>query len=223
MSQVSWHPCYRLVPSRYPPIYWFERVADPADWEALSLVEGLTNSHLRDELGDISLVPADDRVSGPGAGFVMAPFTHADQISGRFSPRGQGAYYAAHSLETAIAETVYHREQFLRATSEPPMEVDMRELRANLDGALPDIRGAQFDWPELYHLTDYSASQAWARVQRATGALGVVYSSVRYRGECAAVFVPRIVRGCRAANHYCYFWNGSRITNVYQKSGLRAL
>ena len=30
---TSWHPCYRIIPSRFPPINLFERVADPKDLE----------------------------------------------------------------------------------------------------------------------------------------------------------------------------------------------
>jgi hypothetical protein len=45
--------------------------------------------------------------------------------------------------DTAIAETRYHREQFLRATSEPPMELDIRVLVADLQQHLHDIRGWQ--------------------------------------------------------------------------------
>src|SRR5262245_41709121 len=83
--RVSWSPCYRIVPSRFPPIDLFERVADPADYEAIYAVEALTNTRLRDETGRLELVPAGDRVSGAGASWIMAPFTHISAPGGRFS------------------------------------------------------------------------------------------------------------------------------------------
>ncbi|HYD55112.1 MAG TPA: RES family NAD+ phosphorylase, partial [Gemmatimonadaceae bacterium] len=118
VGRVAWAPCHRMVPSRFPPIDLFERVADPADWEAVAAIESLTNARLREAMGEISLVPVEERVSGPGASFVMGPFTHLSEAGGRFSTRHFGAYYAARTLDTAIRETVHHRERFLRATAE---------------------------------------------------------------------------------------------------------
>ncbi len=48
---------YQVIPSRYPQINLFERVSDPQDWNVLYEVESLTNPRLRDEVGDIRLVP----------------------------------------------------------------------------------------------------------------------------------------------------------------------
>src|SRR6478735_8391893 len=73
---VKFAPCHRIVASRLPTIHLFERVADPADWEALYRLESMTNPRIRNEVGELSLVPLADRVSGPNASVVMAPFTH---------------------------------------------------------------------------------------------------------------------------------------------------
>ena len=65
---VNWPRAWRIMASRYPPIALFERLtADPAIWDALIALEQLTNPRVRDEVGDIALVPPDERVSGPGA------------------------------------------------------------------------------------------------------------------------------------------------------------
>ena len=60
---------------------------------------------------------AEERVSGPGATPVMAAFTHLNPGGSRFSDGSYGVYYAAHSLETAIAEVSHHRAIFLRRTA----------------------------------------------------------------------------------------------------------
>lgn len=224
VARVTWTPSYRLIPSRFPPIDLFERVADPADWEALAAIESLTNSRLRDEIGEISLVPVEQRVSGPGASFVLGPFTHLSEEGGRFSTRWFGAYYASHALETAIRETVHHRERFMRSTAEPPMEIDMRELQARVDGDLHDLRGQRHAHPALYDRSDYAASQRFATSLRGRGAGGVVYESVRHDGgTCVALFNPRLVSACRQAAHFCYVWDGTKIARVYEKSGLREM
>ena len=75
-SRVRWKPCYRIVASRFPPISLFEDVADPADLEAVYLIEAMTNDRLREEVGDLTLVPPEDRISGPGTSAIMAAFTH---------------------------------------------------------------------------------------------------------------------------------------------------
>jgi hypothetical protein len=223
-SRVKWTPCFRLISSRFPPVDLFERVADPADWEALFAIEALTNTRLRDEIGEISLVPASERFIGPGASYVMAPFTHLSDAGGRFSTRHFGAYYAAHALETAIRETVYHRERFLRATNERPMELDMRELQATFDAELDDLRGLRPTQPSVYDPGDYGASQAFAAQRRAQGSHGIVWDSVRHEGgHCVALFIAKLLNDCKQGAHFCYVWDGTRIVTVYQKSGLRVL
>ena len=33
--RIEWKPCWRIIPSRFPPIRLFERVTDPDDLEAI--------------------------------------------------------------------------------------------------------------------------------------------------------------------------------------------
>jgi hypothetical protein len=222
VAHLRWPSCYRVIPSRFPPIQLFERVADPADLEAVFAIEALTNDRIRDEVGVLSLVAPGDRVTGAGAGYVMASFTHVSPAGGRFTDGSYGAYYAARDLPTAVDETVYHRERFLRATREEPIELDMRVLRARLEAELHDLRGLRPALPEIYDPDDYSASQALGRRLRAAGSWGVAYDSVRRPGgECAAVFRPRALSRCQQAQHLGYVWDGSRIATVYEKRILR--
>ncbi len=222
VRNVRWDPCYRIVPSRFPPIHLFERVAPPEDWAALIEIESLTNDRLRDELGQIQLVPPGERVVGPGAGYVMAPFTHISPEGGRFNDPTFGAYYTARSLATAVAETSYHRTRFLRATAEPPLQLDMRVLEARLTGDLHDLRGLQAAWPQVYEPADYSAGQALARRLRALASDGVAFDSVRHPGgECAAAFRPRLLARCRETRTLTYIWDGEKIFGVYEKKPFR--
>jgi hypothetical protein len=218
---IQWQPCVRIVPSRFPPIDLFERVADPRDFELLMAVESITNARLRDEVGNLRLVPLEERVGGAGSTWIMAPFTHVSPFGGRFSTGDFGAFYAARSLRTAVEETKYHRGNFLRATNEPPIEIDMRVLHADLVAELHDVRGMRSSRPDLYHKTDYAASQRLAVRLRASGSWGIVYESVRDDGgECVAVLRPKALARCIQAQHLAYVWDGSTITRVYQKSML---
>lgn len=210
-------PCYRIVASRMPTIHLFERVAPAEDWAELYELESLTNPRIRNEKGELRLVPADDRVSGPNASIVMAPFTHLSRPGTRFTDGTFGAYYAAESLETAIAETRHHSEIFLRATNEAPTEQEKRCYVADVSCDLHDIRARRRDIPEIYDPVSYNASQKLGRELRRAGSNGIAFESVRRTGgECVAVFRPRLVQNVRQGVHLRYAWDGQSITRVYE-------
>jgi len=221
VTRCEWTPCWRIIPSRFPPIQLFERVTDPQDLDAIVALESLTNPRLRDEVGDISLVAQGDRISGPGTSIIMAAFTHFNPRGSRFSDGSFGVYYAARDLDTAIEETKYHRERFMRATAEPAMELDMRVYLADLVGDFHDIRGQKPQQPLVYHNDNYAAGQHLAVELRKQGANGIAYDSVRKTGgECAAVFRPPLLSNARQERHLCYVWNGAKIGDVYEKRAL---
>ena len=221
VSEVRWQPCFRVISSRFPPIHLFERVAGAEDWEALYWLESLTNPRLRDDVGEIELVPREDRIFGPGASVIMAPFTHLNPEGSRFADDTFGAFYAAASLDTSIAETRYHREIFLRATRERPLELDMRTYLCDVAASFHDIRGKRDRMPDIYDPDSYVASQKLARSLKLAGSNGVVFDSVRHSGgQCLAVYRPRLVQNCRQGTHLRYVWDGERISQVY---ALRAI
>ena len=221
VARIEWKPCRRILPSRFPPIQLFERVTDPSDLEAIFELESMTNPRLRDEVGDIRLVPEHERISGVGTSVIMAAFTHLNPQGSRFSDGTYGVFYAACDLPTAIAETKYHRELFMRATRQSRMELDMRVYLVDLVGNLHDLRGRKRTHPLVYHEDGYAVGQNLAGRLRTRGSNGIVYDSVRHAGgECAAVFLPRLLSNCRQERHLCYVWDGARIATVYEKSVL---
>ncbi len=220
LAPTSWRPCHRLIPSRFPTVGLYDVIADPADLDAVFAIEALTNPRLRDELGHLQLVPPDERVSGAGSTMVMAAFTHLNPDGSRFSDGSYGVYYAAQSLETAIAEVSHHRALFLARTSEPAMDVDMRAIAANLDAELHDLRTLGKRGAPLLDPDDYAAPQALAQRLRAAGSWGVLFPSVRHAGGfCVGVFRPKALRNARSAAHIALHWDGARITHWYEKRG----
>lgn len=221
LAAIAWHPCYRIIPSRFPPVGLFDKVADPADLEAVFQIEAMTNDRLREEAGELSLVPPEDRVSGPGTTAIMAAFTHLNPDGSRFTDGSYGVFYAGLTLETAIEETKHHRAIFLAATEEPAQEIDMRVYAVDLDADLHDIRAMRDARPELYDPDNYAAAQSFALKLRQEGSDGIVYQSVRLEGgECAAAFRPRLLSNCRQERHLCYVWDGNSIGTVYEKKAL---
>lgn len=215
LSSVDWPEAVRLIESKYPPIDLFEDLADPEDWELLAAAEAKTNPRIAETIGNLDLVPARRRVSGPGSSYVMAPFTHCTpDRPGRFHDGHFGAYYAASDFGTAIAEVTYHQAQRLLDTRDEPGWIsDIRELVGAVQSRLIDIRSGSFG--ELLAPDDYSAAQSFARRLRDAGANGILYPSVRNAGgECIAAFWPDVITIPLQARHFRYHWDGNRIDMI---------
>lgn len=223
LRALGWNPSYRLVPSRFPPVSLFDRVATAEQLDAVFAVQALTNPRLRQEAGEISLVAPAERVAGPGSTPVMAAFCHLNPAGSRFSDGSWGVYYAAAAIEVAAAEVGYHQGRFLAATAQAALEVDLRCYVAAIAPPLHDLRPAR--WAPVHAPDDYAPSQALARTLRAAGSHGVAYRSVRHAGgECVALFRPRalilpVVQGA----HVTLRWDGSAMVGWYTKSALTAL
>jgi len=214
--RLAWKKTYRIIPSRYPPIQLFERIGDPADWETLAQIEGLTNDRLRDDLGQISAVPAAERISGPGASPIMAAFTHLGFPS-RFGDGAFGIYYASDRVEASLREVAHHHGRFLARTSEPAHTLlTMRTYVGTAAGKFHDVRGG---WPEAHDPSSYVHSQRLGRAVHAAGGNGIVYDAVRMKGaHNLAVFRPRAVASPVAGRahviegpHFFLAWDGRRI------------
>ncbi|MCP4407410.1 MAG: RES family NAD+ phosphorylase [Gammaproteobacteria bacterium] len=221
LSDIQWRPSWRLVPSRFPPVGLFNRVARVEDLEIVMDIESLTNDRLREEVGDLSLVPNEDRIVGPGTMPIMAAFTHLNSEGSRFTDGSYGVYYAANTVDAAIAETVFHRGRFLSATRESPIEIDMRSYASDIHTQFHDIRGKQETMPNVYDPDPkcYAAAQSFASSLRKEGSNGIVYDSIRDPGgECIAVFKPRVLAPVVQGKHYCYVWDGRKITDIYVKT-----
>jgi len=213
LTRVRWKAAFRLVPTRFPPISIFERIAAPEDWEALYALESLTNPRLREEAGEISLVPAARRVFGPGASIVMAPFTHASTARPtRFSAGRYGVYYAGHKFETALREVAFHMGRFYAATRDPPHEESLRTYEGAIDAKLHDLRKGR--WPQFLDPDPekYAGPQELGRMLREDGSNGVVYPSVRHRGgDCIGAFWPDVVSIPKQTKHVALKWDGTAI------------
>ncbi|MDE2149482.1 MAG: RES family NAD+ phosphorylase [Gammaproteobacteria bacterium] len=205
---------HRIVPSRFPPVGVFDGLVEPDQIEHLFAIEALTNPRLRQEIGEIHLVAPEDRLTGPGTTPIMAAFCHPNRAGSRFSDGSYGIYYAALEEETAIAESAHHRARFLRATAEPPLALEMRRYVCQVARTLVMVPAD----PNLGLLEpdDYRRAQAFGREQRAAGAWGLFYPSVRRAGgRCiAALRPPALKPPAVQASHYRYYWNGRYIDRI---------
>ena len=215
VRRIRWERACRIVPTRHPTVYLFDRVADAQDFDALYALEALTNERVRDEVGQIQRVAAADRVFGPGSGPIMAAFTHVNTQGSRFSSGAYGVFYAAHDRATAIAETAYHHGRFLAATAERAMHLPMRLYHLAIDSRLHDLRTG-FD--DEHRPDDYGPSRSLGARLHGTGSAGVAYRSVRHEGgRCVGLFRPRGASACLHAAILLYAWDGQGFSDIYEK------
>lgn len=210
IEHLLWHPGYRIIRTIYPPVDLFEDIADPADWELLASAEAKLNPRIRDEIGNLALVPVERRISGTTASIAMGAFTHVslDRPS-RFSDGSYGVWYCGDRLEVSLAETAHHFERFMRATHEPAGDADFRLLTCSVSG---DVAVAPDDCllPD-----DWKPGQTFGEKARSEDRDGVVYTSVRHRaGRAAALFWPTCLTLPITQNQqFRYRWDGTRMTH----------
>lgn len=206
---LRWTAASRLIPSRYPTVGLLDRVASPDDLPALFDLEGWTNDRISHELGILHTISRDEWVTGrPMATVVMAAYCHPG-VGGRFNSQERGAWYAARTLATALAESAFRRTQELREVGAFETRVQMRVYVADFRASFHDIRARKRAWDALYAPDSYEASQAFAATLLQAGSNGVVYRSVRDpEGECLACFRPRLVANVRVGGHYEFRWDG---------------
>jgi hypothetical protein len=209
-ERLHWAPAFRVIRTIYPPIDLFEDIADPADWELLVTAEAKLNPRIRDEIGNLALVPLARRISGATASIAMGAFTHVSlNRPSRFSDGTYGVWYCGDRLEVALTETAHHFQRFVRMTNEPAADADFRVLTCEIkaDVVAPDAACLDPD--------DWKPGQIFGRQARKEGLDGVLYASVRYPlGNAAAIFWPDCLTLPITQNQQLrYRWDGTRMTH----------
>lgn len=221
VSRVRWKKAVRIIRSVYPPIDLFEDIADPEDWPHLLSAEQKTNPRLMATIGNLDLVPPERRVGGPGASYLMAPFTHASaDRSSRFSDGTFGVLYAGIRFKVALLETVHHHGRFMARTQEPAgWTSQFREIGLEVEGRLHDLRRGEQGYTALLHPKDYRSGQIFGAQLRAAGVEGLVYPSVRCQGgDCVGLFYPDLAANPTQGRHLDYHWDGARV-DLYRDAG----
>ncbi|WP_212627134.1 RES family NAD+ phosphorylase [Pseudomonas sp. PP3] len=211
---------YRLVNSKFPPIALFEDVADADEFELLFEIQALTNPRLKNEVGQLELIPRREIPFGiPGCSYATAPFTHVNPAGSRFSDGSFGVLYLADSMDTALAEVKHH--QSLYWSKVPDLNYERFVFRGLtcgfVDAGMKDATRLPTNDP-VYAPDDYSHSQVLGRAIRKARCPGLRYHSVRLPGSvCWALMTPKPVTSIIQTGHYEMVWNG-QITSVSQIS-----
>jgi len=190
---------HRVIPSRFPPVATFERVARPEDLAAVMELEGWTNDRLVAHRLR-RLAPGDWVFGVPNASVVMAAFLHGSPSGARFNGPDLGAWYCAAEEKTALVEVLngLRREVVLSALTEKTEEY--RVYLARMVGDFVDIRGGG---EALHDPDDYRSGQVFGEAVRAGDRAGISYDSVRDKGGWNLVcYRPRNVQDIRQGAHW---------------------
>lgn len=191
--------CWRMIPSRFPPIHAFETVATADDLEAVMELEGWTNDRLVVER--LKRLPKGEWCFGrANASVVMAAFLHAAPAGTRFAGADLGAWYASVTVRTAAREVIHHLRRERAASGLAELQTVYRAYTADLVGRFVDIRGAA---PDLHQPGSYAAAQVFGEAVRAGPHAGIVYDSVRDAGGVNVVcYRPSRILDVRQGDHF---------------------
>jgi hypothetical protein len=199
---------FTLIPSRFPTIDVFARVANDRSDE-LAELESLTNPRLRER---DRLLHGAQVIDGNGPllqNWNHAPFTYHNPEGSRFFEAEHPVLELASDMQTALAISIRKRETFLSRTGEAAIGLEMRELSRNVRGRFADGRS----WAVNLARSD--------RVRLGRSILEADLDGLLYRpperptGFCVCVLRGEVLDRAVQRDHFKFVWNGSKISKVY--------
>ena len=199
---------HNLIPSRFPPVSVYERIAGGRD-ELFYKIEEMTNPRAREkERLTRGLAPVDQdhpRLRN----WNHAPFVYPNPEGSRFFGADRNLVELAGDLQTALAIAVEKRETFLGRTKEAATYIEMRQIVRPVRGSCLDVRGL-----------DIAARETRIQIGKqalAAGLDGILFNPVeRPTATAVAVFKPECLGKPDQAEHFKFIWNGNRITVLYR-------
>lgn len=206
---------FKLIPGRFPPVRHFEHIAHERDWDSLDSILAMTDDQARDEIGQIELVPANERFGGRHAAQVMAAFTSFNPAGSRFSDGSYGVFYLQLNQEDAISEARSEASAFLTATKERPIKLRLGLYSVGLAGNAADLRNVETIRRESAESDTWNESRALGVRLRAEGMAGVLYPAADAQGkDSLALFKASALTDCVRDALVELNWDGRAIDSV---------
>ena len=214
VTHISQDRTVRLVSSARLRDPVLRKLVDEDALGDLTEIEGATSGRLRAQEVGADHLDRRELVFGiPHAPLINASFSYWRPRSlNRFNGAGRGAWYAALVVETCIAEVTFHIERELANVGDFNAVVDYGEMFASFVGDFVDVRRVKPnpDYLEPDPAKGYPAGNRLADAVRAAGHYGIVYPSVRARGEtCLVALVPHAVQSVAQGNVIRLSWKGT--------------
>lgn len=204
---------YILIPSRFPPVPLYRRIAGGNDDDIAAVAE-LHNPRVKEKqrlLGQGGV--AVDETSPRFQNWNHAPFTYSSPEGSWFFDRFVRCLEMSQDRQTALAVSVAKRELFLRRTAEAPIGLDMRMLSRTVSGAFLDVQSVSVDLSlaERRKLGERLVERA-----RAEGLSGVLFRSPeRPSGTRICVLNGNVLGRAIQGEHFRYSWDGNRVLSLY--------
>ncbi|MEH6408925.1 MAG: hypothetical protein V7741_00250 [Hyphomonas sp.] len=197
---------YRLIPSRFPPVDLYERVAERECWGEIFALEEKTNPRLR------KAAEAGDNAA-PAQNWNAAPFAYPKPRGTSFTRPRDTALVAFSTQEAALWMSLVQRAAFLFECDMPPTKVITRLL-------VTPVTGCFLDWTDQDMTEDRAERVEIAERCRLTdGVDGVAFRHPDYPHADAYCILKEPVLGqtCQS-RHFSYTWNGDKFTEVHDSS-----
>ncbi len=203
--------CFRLIPSRFPPVDLYERFGSVELAEAAKKIDSRTNPRL--EYLKRAGIPASEaeQRSPRYQSWNLAPFAYPNPEGTFLTPPFIGVMELQTTKRDAIAVAILRREEFLSRTSEPPLDLDMRALSLHLSGGFVDLGNS---------MAQDSPHNRWEKgkyIAEMPDVAGAVFfhpiaKSVRTLALLNQDFIKHLsVQGA----HFRFVWDGKKIRSVY--------
>lgn len=212
----------RLIPSRYsiPDDSVLARIApDDATLAAIFELDNATNDRLLAETNLLPGIGIDELIFGvPHYRIVNAAFCHAHPLGSRFNGPDRGAWYAGFSIDTSLAEVVFHKTVALAEVNWFHDDISYDAYLADLASEFHDVR-EQPSYTDCLSPESYVAAQALAERLLTAGSGGIIYPSVRHSGgTCIACFRPAIVAHVRKYKRLRLVWDGTQTPDIAEEA-----
>lgn len=204
---------YILIPSRFPPVPLYRRIAAGHDDDIAAVAE-LHNPRVKEKqrlLGRGGV--AQDEMSPRFQNWNHAPFTYSNPEGSWFFDRFVRCLEMSEDKQTALAVSVAKRELFLRRTAESPIGLDMRMLSRNVSGEFIDARPASADLALAERRRLGEELMERARAELLSGVL--FRSPERPSGTRICVLNGDVLGRAIQGEHFRYSWDGNRISSLY--------
>ncbi len=204
---------FLLIPSRFPPVPLYRRIAAGRDVEVSGLSD-LFNPRVKEKQRlSGSLGAAIDETSPRLQNWNLAPFTYPNPEGSWFFDQFTRCLDLSDDKQTALAVSVAKREIFLNRTKEAPIGLDMRMLSRPVSGKFIDARSLPTD----LSLEERRALGRTMLERRQTCPFdGVLFRSPeRPSGNRMAVLTGEVLDRAIQGEHFRYTWDGSRIASLY--------
>lgn len=199
---------HNLIPSRFPPVPVYERIAGGRD-ELFAQIEEMTNPRVREKERLTQGMAPVDQEQPRFKNWNHAPFVYPNPEGSRFFKADRNVLELAGDLQTALAISVAKREMFLSRTSEPPTLIEMRQIVRPVRGSCLDAR----DWEGI---ADRERRLELGQEVLELHLDGILFSPPeRPSATGIVVLKPECLGKPDQADHFKYVWNGQRVSVLY--------